>query len=122
MADLTVPQSVSNASPDTEMTSGMFVAFFSASCRAVESVIAVDMAILGRAWGVANGYVALSRESIRSTSARDLIDLHIARAHARGEETAADTREIVELTRQKFGETYAPLKEAFDARRAKSSA
>lgn len=121
MTNSAQPRSVIDREPNTGAARGMFDALVSASCKAVEGVIAVDMAIMGRAWSVANGYVALGQQTMQSKSMNDLVDLYVAQAHARVESAAADTREIVELARQKLSETYAPVKEAFEARRAQGS-
>ncbi|MEO0762923.1 MAG: phasin family protein, partial [Pseudomonadota bacterium] len=87
--------------PKTETASKMFGALFAASRKTVEGVIEVDKALIGYARDAVTGYVELGKESLQAKSLNDLLDLHVARAHSRIETTAANTREIVELTRQK---------------------
>ena len=108
--------------PKTETASKMFGAVFSAGRKAVEGVIEVDKALIGYARDAVTGYVELGKESMQAKSMNDLLDLHVARAHSRIETTAANTREILELTRQKVGETYAPVKEVFQTSRSTDAA
>lgn len=108
--------------PQTETASKMFGALFAASRKAVEGVIEVDKALIGYARDAVTGYVDLGKESLQAKSLNELLDLHVARAHSRIETTAANTREIVELTRQKIGETYAPVKEVLEATRSTDAA
>ncbi|SEB00641.1 phasin family protein [Rubrimonas cliftonensis] len=109
--------------PSTTVTaSKMLGALASASRNAVAGVIEVDKALFGYARDAVTGYVELGKETIQAKSLSDVLDLHVARAHARIEATAANTREIVELTREKLSETYAPVKEVVAAYRAKDLA
>lgn len=108
-------------SPKIKSASGMFGALCSASFKAVEGVIAVDKALVDHAWAAATGYMALGKDTMQAKSFTEALDIHVARAHARVETHAADTREIVELTRHMVSETYAPVKEAVKASRAKDA-
>ncbi|MEL6324973.1 MAG: phasin family protein, partial [Pseudomonadota bacterium] len=90
--------------------------------KAVEGVIEVDKALIGYARDAVTGYVELGKESVQAKSMNDLLDLHVARAHSRIETTAANTREILELTRQKAGEAYAPVKEVFQTSQSTDAA
>lgn len=106
----------------TEVFSQMFNALFSASRKAVGGVIEVDRALFGYARDAVTDYVELGKETMQAKSLTDVLDLYVARAHARVEATAANTREIVDLTRQKLTETYAPLKEVVETYRAGETA
>ncbi|MEO1495328.1 MAG: phasin family protein [Pseudomonadota bacterium] len=108
--------------PKTETASKMFGALFAASRKTVEGVIEVDKALIGYARDAVTGYVELGKESLQAKSLNDLLDLHVARAHSRIETTAANTREIVELTRQKVGEAYVPVKEVFQTSQSTDAA
>jgi len=88
-----------------------FGAVFTAGRTAVAGVIEVDRTLIGYARDAITGYVELGKKSIQARNLNDLLDLHVASAHARVENTAANAREIVELSRQKLEEAYAPVKE-----------
>lgn len=100
----------------------MFGAFFSATRTAANGVIEIDRTLFGYAKDAVVGYVDLGKKSIEARNLNDLLDLHVASAHARVENTAANAREIVELTRQKVQETYAPVKEVVETYRGSKTA
>ena len=106
----------------TVTASQMLGALVSASRKAVAGVIEVDKTLFGYAKDAVVSYVELGKETVQAKSLSDVLDLHVARAHARIEATAANTREIVELTRQKLNETYAPVKDVVAAYRANNAA
>lgn len=122
MTEIVETKSALTVLPNTETASKMFGAFFSAGRKAVEGVIEVDKALLGYARDAVTGYVELGKETMQAKSLNDVLDLHVARAHSRIETTAANTREILELTRQKVGETYAPVKDVLQASRTSDAA
>ncbi|MEO0678903.1 MAG: phasin family protein [Pseudomonadota bacterium] len=102
--------------------STVFSALTAASRSAVMGVWEVDKALFGYARDAVRGYVDLGRETLRAKSLSDMLDLHAAKAHSRIEATVANTREIVELTREKAQEAYAPIKEVVDAYRPNKAA
>ena len=106
----------------TVTASQMLGALVSASRKAVAGVIEADKTLFGYAKDAVVSYVELGKETVQAKSLSDVLDLHVARAHARIEATAANTREIVELTRQKLNETYAPVKDVVAAYRANNAA
>lgn len=111
--------SVANAS---RVATGLLGATFSASRKAVEGVIAVDKALIGYMRDAVSSYVDLGKETIRAKNVEELINLYAANAHARVEANAANAREVVELTKDKITETYAPVKEVLDSYRSSSAA
>ena len=107
--------SVANAS---KMATGLFGATFSATRKAVEGVIAVDQALFGYMRDAASSYVDLGKETFQAKNVEEVINLYAANAHARVEANAANAREVIELTKDKVTETYAPVKEVIDTYRA----
>lgn len=89
--------------------SGIFQALTTSSRALFETTIAVDKALLGYANDAVTGYAKLGRESINAKCVNDLIDLHVAYAHDRVEQNAANTREVLDLTQTKLKEAYAPV-------------
>lgn len=110
---------VANAS---KVATGLIGATFAASRKAVEGVIAVDKALLGYARDAASSYVELGKETIRAKNVDELINLYAANAHARVEASAANAREVVELTKDKVTEAYAPVKDVLENYRSSSEA
>lgn len=107
--------SVANAS---KVATGLVGATVAASRKAMEGVIAVDRALLGYVRDAATSYVDLGKETIRAKNIEELINLYAANAHARVEANAANAREVVELTKDKVTETYAPVKEVLQSYRS----
>lgn len=89
--------------------SGLFQALTFGTRAAVEGVIAVDKALLGYAGEAAKSYADLGRQSVSAKSVSDLFDLHVAHAHDRIEQNAANTREVLELAQSKAKEAYTPV-------------
>ena len=106
----------------SKAATGLFGATFSAGRKAVEGVIAVDKALLGYVRDAATSYVDLGKETMRAKNVDELINLYAANAHARVEANAANAREVIELTKDKVTETYAPVKEALANYRTPSEA
>ncbi len=113
-AAATATKSIADAS---KAVSGLFNAYFASGRKAIEGVIEVDKALLGYAKDAVNGYVALGKETMQAKCLNDVIDLHAAHAHSSIEATAANAREVVELSRTKAKEAYAPVKEVIDTYR-----
>lgn len=102
---------------ETEMSepktaTSIFGAVFNAGRTAVNGVIEIDRTLIGYAKDAVTGYVDLGKKTIQARNLNDLLDLHVASAHARVETTAANVREIVDLSRQKLQDAYAPVKDA----------
>lgn len=110
--------SVANAS---KVATGLLGATFAASRKAVEGVIAVDKALLGYVRDAASSYGDLGKETFRAKNVDELINLYAANAHARVEANAANAREVVELTKDKVTEAYAPVKEVLENYRSSSA-
>lgn len=110
---------VANAS---KVATGIVGATFTASRKAVEGVIAVDKSLLGYVRASASSYVDLGKETFRAKNVEELINLYAANAHARVEANAANAREVVELTKEKVTETYAPVKKVLDNYRSSPAA
>lgn len=106
----------------SKVATGFVGATFSASRKAVEGVIAVDKALLGYVRDAASSYVDLGKETVRAKNIEELINLYAANAHARVEANAANARDVVELTKDKVKETYAPVKEVLGNYRSSSTA
>jgi len=106
----------------TKAATGLFGATFAASRKAIEGVIAIDKALLGYARDAASSYVDLGKDTIKAKNVEELINLYAANAHARVEANAANAREVVELTKEKVTETYAPVKDVIDSYRAEAAA
>lgn len=106
--------SVTNAS---KAVSGLFGAYFTSGRKAIEGIIEVDKALLGFAKNAVEGYVALGKDTMQAKCLNDVIDLHASAAHSRIETGAANAREVVELTKDKAKEAYAPMKEVIDTYR-----
>ncbi len=117
-----IAETTTSVAEATKAATGLFSATFSASRKAVEGIIAVDKALLGYMRDAATSYVDLGKETIRAKNIEELINLYAANAHARVEANAANAREVVELTREKATETYAPVKEVLDTYRSSSAA
>lgn len=100
----------------------MFGAAVTASRNAISGVIEIDRTLIGYAKDAVTGYVDLGKKTVQARNLNDLLDLHVASAHARVENTAANAREIVELTRQKLQETYAPVKDVVETYRGSKTA
>ncbi len=99
------------AATSVKKAGNLFSAVFQSGRSAVEGIIEVDKALLGFAKDAFNGYVDLGKKSMQAKCINDLIDLQAAHAHASIENGAANAREIVELSRSKAKEAYAPVKE-----------
>lgn len=100
----------------------MFGAVFAASRTAIAGVIEIDRALIGYARDAVTNYVDLGKKTVQARNLNDLLNLHVASAHARVENTAANAREIVELSRLKLQEAYAPVKEVVDTYRGPKAA
>ena len=100
----------------------MFGAVVTASRNAVSGVIEIDRTLIGYARDAVTSYVDLGKKTVQARNMNDLLDLHVANAHARVENAAANTREIVELSRQKLQEAYAPVKEVVESYRGNKTA
>jgi hypothetical protein len=100
----------------------MFGALFAASRATVAGVIEVDRALIGYARDAVTNYIDLGKKTVQARNLNDLLNLHVASAHARVENTAANAREIVELSRQKLQEAYAPVKEVVETYRGSKTA
>ncbi len=94
------------------MTS-LFGALTQSTRKYVEGVIEVDKALLGYAKEAVVGFYDHGRQSVQAKDLNGLIDLQAAYAHNRIEATAANAREVVDLTRTKAMEAYAPVQEVF---------
>ena len=112
-------KTVSNA---TQSVSNLFGACFSAGRKTIEGMIEVDKALYGYAKDAVGSYATLSKETMKAKSINDVIDLHVASAHARVEANAANTREVIEMTREKIQDAYAPVKEVIDTYRTGNAA
>ncbi|WP_037312297.1 phasin family protein [Ruegeria halocynthiae] len=110
----TALDSATNAS---KALTGLFNAYFTSGRKAIEGIIEVDKALLGYAKEAVTGYVELSKDTVQAKCLNDVLDLHAAHAHSRIEATAANAREVVELTKDKAKEAYAPVKEVIDTYR-----
>ena len=125
-ATATVDSAASTASESAakagKAVTGLFSAYFASGRKAVEGVIEVDRALLGYAKDAFDGYVTLSKETMQAKCLNDVIDLHAAHAHARIEASAANAREVVELTKDKAKEAYAPVKDVIDTYRPTKAA
>lgn len=101
---------------------GLFSAYFTSVRKVAEGVFEVDKALFGYAKDTVNGYVALGMETMQAKCLNDVIDLHAAHAHASIETGAANAREVVELSKEKAKEAYAPVKQIIDTyRRGKAA-
>lgn len=112
-----VNQAAETANKAGKAVSGLFGAYFASSRKLIEGVIEVDKALFGYAKDAVTGYVDLGKETFQAKCLNDVIDLHAAYAHSRIETTAANAREVVELTKDKAKEAYAPMKEVIDTYR-----
>ncbi len=101
----------------SKAVSGLFGAYFTTVRKVAEGVIEVDKALLGYARDAANGYMTLGKETVQAKCLNDVIDLHAAHAHASIEASAANAREVVEISKEKAKEAYAPVKEIIDTYR-----
>ena len=110
-------KAVATATDASKAVSGLFSAYFASGRKAIEGIIEVDKALFGYAKDAVEGYVELGKETVQAKCLNDVIDLHAAHAHSRIEATAANAREVVELTRDKAKEAYAPMKEVIDTYR-----
>ena len=119
MEDAEVNSETSNSvAKESKVATGILGATFAASRKAVEGVIAVDKALFGYMRDAASGYVDLGKETFQAKNVEEVINLYAANAHARVEANAANAREVIELTKDKVTETYAPVKEVIDTYRA----
>ena len=108
---------LASATNASKAVSGLFSAYFTTGRKIVEGVIEVDKALIGYAKEAVTGYVDLGKETVQAKCLNDVIDLHAAHAHARIEATAANAREVVELSKDKAKEAYAPVKGVIDTYR-----
>ncbi len=113
-ATAAVSESVTKA---TGAVTGLFNAYFAATRNAVTGVIEVDKALFGYAKDAVTGYYKLGQDTFRAKSLDEVIEMHTAYAHANIEATAANARELVELTKDKAQEAYAPIKEVIETYR-----
>lgn len=63
------------------------------------------------------GYAEVSKETVKAKCLNGVLDLQAAHAHLRIGAIAANARDVVELTKDKAKEAYAPVKEVIDAYR-----
>jgi hypothetical protein len=98
----------------TKAITNVFSALTQATRKTVEGVIAVDKTLLGYAKNAVTSYVDLGKASLQAKCLNDLIDLQAAYAHNSIETTAANAREVVDMSRTKAKEAYAPVKEIID--------
>ena len=110
------------ATKATEAVTGLFTAYFTAARKTVEGVIEVDKALIGYAREAAESYVALGKDTVNAKCLNDVIELQAAHAHARIGANAANAREVVEMTKDRAKEAYAPLKEVIDTYRPAKAA
>lgn len=101
----------------TKAVSGLFNAYVTSGRKAIEGIVEVDKTILGFAKDAFSGYVTLGKDTMQAKCLNDVIDLHAAHAHASIEASAANAREVVELSKTKAKEAYAPVKDIIDTYR-----
>jgi len=113
---------VETATSPRKSAASVLGAIYTAGRTAVVGVIEIDRTLLGYAKDAVTGYIDLGKQTIKARNLNELLELHVAQAHARVETTAANAREIVELSRQKLQESYEPVKEAVATYRATKAA
>jgi len=113
---------IENETSPRKAAASLISAVYKAGRTAVVGVIEIDRTLLGYAKDTVTGYVDLGKQTLQARNLNELLELHVADAHARVENTAANVREIVDLSRQKLQESYAPVKEAVAAYRASKAA
>lgn len=102
--------------------SSLVDAVFKAGRTAVVGVVEIDRTLLGYAKDAVTSYIDLGKQTVQARNVKELLELHVARAHAGVETTAANMREIVELSRQTLQDSYAPVKEVVATYRASKAA
>ncbi|MFA3917423.1 phasin family protein [Ruegeria hyattellae] len=117
-----VSKATSSIANVSNTVSSLFGAYITSSRKVVEGVIEVDKTLLGYAKNAVDGYVALGKDTMQAKCLNDVIDLQAAHAHASIENGAANAREVVELSRTRAKEAYAPLKEVIDTYRSSNAA
>lgn len=80
--------------------------------KTLEGVIEIDKALLGYARESITGFVDHGKASLAAKDINSLIDLQASFLHTMIETGAANTREIVDLTKTKVEEAYAPVTDA----------
>lgn len=96
----------------TKAATSIANAVFLGGRKAVEGVIEVDKALFGYAREALTSYATLGRNAVNAKSVSELFDMQVAHAHDRIEQTAGNTREVLDLAQAKAIEAYAPVKEA----------
>lgn len=112
-ADMTaaVAKTTETATNAIKGATSLFGALTLSARKAIEGVVEVDKALFGYAKEGVSEFYTLGRESMNAKCLNDLIDLQASFAHARIEATAANAREVVDLSRAKAKEAYAPVKD-----------
>ncbi|MCL6282465.1 phasin family protein [Ruegeria sp. 2012CJ41-6] len=118
----TVSKATNSIANVSNTVSSLFGAYITSGRKLVEGVIEVDKTLLGYAKNSFDGYVALGKDTMQAKCLNDVIDLQAAHAHASIENGAANAREVVELSRTRAKEAYAPLKEVIDTYRSSKAA
>ncbi|WP_372574711.1 phasin family protein [Ruegeria jejuensis] len=118
----TVSKATTSIANVSNTVSSLFGAYVTSGRKVVEGVIEVDKTLLGYAKNAVDGYVALGKDTMQAKCLNDVIDLQAAHAHASIENGAANAREVIELSRTRAKEAYAPLKEIIDTYRPGNAA
>lgn len=117
VADVTETTTESVKTAATAAT-GIFSALATSGRAAFAGIIEVDKTLFGYAKDAVTGYVDHGKKSLQAKNINDLVDLQAAYAHANIEASVANAREIVDLSRTKTIEAYAPVKDAYASYKA----
>jgi len=109
--DEAVAQTTAKIAEVSKSSTALFGALGQFGRKYVEGMIEVDKALFGYARESVNNMVQLGRDTMSAKSVDAVLDLHVAAAHNRIENTAANTREVLDLTQAKLKEAVAPVKE-----------
>lgn len=115
-AKIVTPEKINNTA------FSLFGAYIGCLRKTADGVIAVDKAILAQLNTAGKEFVELGRGTLQAKCLNDVLDLQAAYAHARVEASAANAREIIEMTKDHAKEAYASVKEVIDGYRSKDIA
>ena len=100
----------------------VFSSLAKSGSKTLEGIVEIDKALLGYARNTVVSYVDHGKASLSAKDVNTLIDLQASFLHTMIETGAANTREVVDLTKTMVDEAYAPVKEAIASLRDNKAA
>ncbi len=112
-ADTTVPDATTaRLSEGTRAARALFGALGESGRKTFDGVLAFDKALIDIVKTGVTSYIDHGKATMSAKCINDVVDLQAAYAHSAIEAGAANTRELLDLAKDRTEEAYAPVKQA----------